>query len=103
MAQYEIPLTPEAQSFSVNLAGVDYKMSLWWSSIANCWNLDIFNKTGSAAILTSIPVVANTNLLSPYGYMNFGGSLIAQTDTDLMVAPTYENLGSTGHIYFITP
>lgn len=98
---YEIPLTPEAQNFSISLAGVSYQLSLKWGTFANAWLLDIADADG-APVLSGIPLVANTDLLSPYAYMNFGGQIVALTDNALDVPPTYDNLGTTGHLYFVT-
>lgn len=101
MANYEIPLSPEAQKFDIVLAGVDYLISVYWGTRTNTWLIDIANAAGTP-ILTGIPLVANTDLLAPYPYLNFGGQLIAQTDNAPNVPPTYDNLGITGHLYFVT-
>ncbi len=97
---YEIPLSPQAQKFQIALAGVTYTLTLWWSTIANCWNIDLADSNG-VVIIGSIAVVAGTDLLSPFAYLNFGGELVAQTDNELTAPPTYQNLGSTSHIYFV--
>ncbi len=102
MPTYEIPLTPEAQTFTTQLLNATYKMTLLWNSASNSWVLDIADKNG-APLISGIPVVANTDLLAPFGHMNFGGTLIAQTDNSPNIPPTYDNLGSTGHLYFTTP
>ena len=101
MATYEIPLTPEAQTFQILLGTVEYSIYMYWNQFSNSWTIDILD-VNSVPIVTGIPVVGNTNLLSPYGYLNFGGQLIAQTDNDPDTPPTYVDLGSTGHIYFVT-
>ncbi len=102
MATYKIPLTPEAQTFSIALAGINYQFKLAWNSIANLWTLDIAD-ANEVPIISGIPLVANTDLLEPYPYLGFNGRLIAQTDGAPNVAPTYENLGSLGQLYFVTP
>jgi hypothetical protein len=100
---YRIPLTPEAQLFTISLNGKAYAMRLIWNSYANVWQLDISDSLTGIAILTSLLVVAGTDLLEQYSYLNFGGQLIAQTTNDLNVPPTYSNLGVTGELYFIVP
>lgn len=102
MATYEIPLSPEAQTFSIDLAGVEYQLTLVWNSIANIWVLNLTTANGNSPILSGIPLVANTDLLAPYGYLNLGGQLVAKTDNNPFNPPTYENLGVTGRLYFIT-
>ena len=99
---YEIPTSPEAQNFSISLAGVSYQMGLLWSTAMSLWLISIAD-ANEAPILTDIPMVANTDLLAPYPYLNFGGQLIAQTDNSPETPPTYDNLGITGHLYFVTP
>lgn len=102
MATFEIPLSADAQTFTVALAGVSYRLTVVWSSAGKVWLLDIATVAG-VSLLRGIPLVANENLLAPYGYLEIGGQLIAQTDNAPNVPPTYENLGTEGHLYFITP
>lgn len=102
MTTYEIPLTPEAQTFSIDLAGVTYSCHLLWNGVSNSWTLDIADENDNA-ILSGISVVSNADLLAPYPHLNFGGQLIAQTDTDPDEIINYESLGVSGHIYFVTP
>ena len=99
--QYEIPLTPNAQTFTISLNNVTYTMTLVWNGQNNTWVLDIADANGNG-ILSGITIVANNDLLSPYPYLNFEGQLIAETDVDLTTPPVYDNLGTTGHIYFVT-
>lgn len=101
MANYEIPLTPEAQKFSITLAGITYQISVYWGTRTDCWLIDIADNNGTP-ILRGIPLVANVDLLAPYPYLNLGGQLIAQTDNSPNIPPTYSNLGITGHLYFVT-
>lgn len=97
---YEIPLSAESQTFKIDLAGVTYQIYLWWNVISSNWNIDISDEDGNS-ILDSIPLVADVNLLEQYGYLNFGGELIAQTDNEEFTNPTFDNIGSTGHLYFV--
>ena len=99
---YEIPLTAEPQSFQIALGGVVYALTVRWNIPASAWCLDVADANG-APILAGIPLVTGCNLLGQYGYLNFGGALVAQTDHDLMAPPAYGNLGTTGHLYFVTP
>lgn len=97
---YEIPLSPQAQKFQIALAGVTYTLTLWWSTISQSWNVSIAD-ANQQPIVDSIPIVTGVDLLSPFAYLNFGGQLFAQTDNKLDAPPTYQNLGSTSHIYFV--
>lgn len=102
MATYKIQLTPEAQTFTINLAGVAYQIYLYWSHIESIWIIEISDTNGNP-ILQGIPLVANTDLLEQYDYLNFGGTLIAQTDGEPDIPAAYENLGVSSHLYFVTP
>ena len=101
MAKYEIPLSPELQTFSIELAGVAYRLNLWWNEVVSAWVVDIADSKENP-ILRGIPLVANVDLLEPYPYLNFGGQLIAQTDNNIEIPPMFDNLGVTGHLYFVT-
>jgi hypothetical protein len=98
---YEIPLQASAQTFVIQLAGVTYGMTLHWCDPNQTWILDIADGDGNA-LVQGIPLVTGADLLAPYGYLGFGGSLYAQTDYDTFAPPTYDNLGSAGHLYFVT-
>ena len=103
MAQsiYEIPLDPRPQSFSINLAGVEYILGLVWNVYSDSWVLSISDSSGTP-ILTGIPLVSGADLLEQYQYLKLGGSLVVQSDFDLYAIPAYETLGITDHLYFLT-
>jgi hypothetical protein len=101
MNALEIPLSPEPQNFGIQLGGTDYNLRLVWNTAALCWMLDIAD-TDRVPILCGLPVVTGLDLLDQYRYLGFPGSLIVQTDYDADAVPTFENLGLTGRIYFIT-
>jgi hypothetical protein len=100
---YEIPLLPQAQRFNIVLGGNEYQLNVYWNNQNFTWVIDLYDSTGTNQILTVIPLVTGTDLFSQYAYLNLGGQLIAQTDGDIYTPPTYSNLGSTGHLYFIIP
>jgi len=102
MTPYEIPLSPNPQIFNISLGGTEYQVTVYWCDPSDCWNIDIYDVTGTIPQLTAIPLVTGCDLLGQYGYMNWGGQLIAQTDGDVYIPPTINNLGSTGHLYFVT-
>lgn len=102
MNTYGVPLTNEAQVFSMGLAGVDYQFRLYWNEESLIWILDILDSL-SVPILSGIPLVAGVDLLSQFSYLGLGGSLTAYTEGDLNAPPTYDNLGITGKVTFTTP
>lgn len=98
---YEIPLSPLPQTFSIDLGSKTYQLTLTYNGVSGIWVLDIADQTG-VTILTGIQVVTGCDLLEQFGYLNFGGRLIAQTDHDADAPPSLTNLGTTGHLYFVT-
>lgn len=100
--RYEIPLTPENQTFSVVLAGIKYLMTLRWNDQATAWVLDIYD-ANSNLLLGGIALVTGGDLLAPYAYMNFGGALTVASDNNADAVPTQTNIGSLSHLYFTTP
>jgi hypothetical protein len=98
----EIPLVAASQTFDISLANVVYKMTLVWRAAPEGgWVLDIAD-SDSVPILAGIPLVTGADLLAQYAYLGFGGELIVQTDHDVDAVPTFENLGDTSHLYFVT-
>jgi hypothetical protein len=98
---YEIPLSPINQNFSIALGSKTYSLTITFNGVTEMWNLDIADQNGNA-LVQGIPIVTGCDLLEQYGYLNFGGQLIAQTDNDASAPPTQFNLGVTGHLYFVT-
>jgi hypothetical protein len=96
-----IPLQPANQVFTLTLAGVQYQFTVKWNDANQAWTLDIADATGANPIISGIPIVTGADLLAPYGYLNFGGQLIAQTTNDTNAVPTLANLGSAGNVYFV--
>jgi len=101
MTPYRIPLTSSQQQLGISLGGTVYTLTLSFNSNANSWTLDIADQSGNN-IVTGIALVTGCDLLGQYGYLNFGGSLVAMTDYDTDAVPTYSNLGDNGNLYFIT-
>nr|WKF61912.1 hypothetical protein HUO10_006444 [Paraburkholderia busanensis] len=101
MTAYEIPLSAKPQTFSISLGGVSYRMTLRWNIPAAAWMIDIADAS-SNPLVGSIPMVTGIDLLEQYAYLGFNGKLVAQTDHDPNAVPTFDNLGSTGHLYFLT-
>lgn len=95
-----IPLQPTNQTFQITLAGTQYTFTVRWNDANQAWTLDIADANQNP-IISGIPIVTGGDLLAPYGYLNFGGKLIAQTTNDTDAVPTLANLGTTGNLFFI--
>jgi hypothetical protein len=99
-AAYELPLTPQAQSFFIQLSNVLYRMSLRWNSVSNCWVFDLAD-SDEVPFLNGIPIVTGTDLLGQYAYLGMKGGLVALTDGNPDAVPTFANLGDSGNLYFL--
>ena len=102
MPAYEIPLQPTPQTLSVSLGSVQYRLTVRWNPVMGAWVLDIANED-RVDILTGIPIVTGVDLLAQYAYLNFGGALVALTDSEADLIPDFNSLGVTGHLYWIAP
>lgn len=100
MTPYEIPLTPEPQSFSIELGGQTRRLRLYWCRDGQCWMLDISDADGTDRLL-GVPVVTGCDLLAQHRHLGLGGSIVAQTDHDPDKVPGFDNLGLTGRVYFV--
>lgn len=95
MALYEIPLTPEPQSFGISLAGRELHMAFRWAETLCAdapggWVLDICDAPDDLTpLVCGIPLVAGCDLLRPYAHLALGGSLVLSGD----MPPTLDNLG----------
>jgi hypothetical protein len=97
---FEIPTTPTAQQFSITLNGISYIMRLIYRDTdMGGWVLDIAD-SNNTSLACGIPLVTGCNLLDQYEYLGLGGVMIVTTDGDTLTPPTFENLGTTGHLWF---
>lgn len=81
---------------------MNLKITIKWNPPAACWVADLADVNGTL-IVGGIPLVTGANLLEQFNYLGFKGQFIAQTDHDPDAVPTYADLGSTGHFYFVQP
>lgn len=99
---WEIPLSPLPQILRVNLAGTSYMLRLLYRSAdMGGWIMDIADVTGNL-LVCGIPLVTGADLLGQYGYLNFGGQLGIITDGDPDAVPTFDGLGSSSRLLWIT-
>lgn len=98
---YEIPTSTTPQAFQIALAGVTYNLVLKWNLQNGSWMIDIADADNNP-LVNGIPLITGADLLAQYAYLGIGGQLRVQTDTDVDAVPTAENLGTHGHLYFVT-
>lgn len=102
MGVYLIPTTSTPATFTVSLAGVEYQLTLRWNaSDEGGWVLDIDLPDNAGSLVDGIPLVTGCDLLAPYAYLGFGGSLVVWSE-DSDAAPTEDNLGTGPGLYFVT-
>jgi hypothetical protein len=98
---YELPFDARQQIVTISLIGMQYRMRLAWNIPANCWVLDIRN-ADDTPFLSGVPIVTGADLLAQFGYLGIRGQMLALTDyTRGDLPPNFDNLGTTGHVYFL--
>ena len=98
---YLIPLTNVPQTFVVNLAGVNYTLTVKWNDMAQSWYMDIADQSQNP-LACGIPFVCGTDLLGQLGYLGIQGSLYVYTNGMPYAVPTLDNLGTNSNLYFET-
>lgn len=101
MTAYEIPLSPTPQTFGITLNETDYALTFRWNQASRCWKLDIADSSG-ALLVGGLAIVTGADILEQFAYLVIGGELQAQTSHDTFAVPTYDNLGDSGKVYFVT-
>jgi len=102
VATYRIPLINGSQRFTIALGGITYQLSLSWCTVGAVWLVSVADYLGNP-LVSSLPLVLGTDLLEPYPELGFPGELVAYNGPETTDPATYEDLGVTGELYFITP
>jgi hypothetical protein len=97
----EIPLQPTPQKLGVTLNGVSYQLQVVWNDQNQSWVMDIMD-SNSNPIAMGLPLVTADDLLEQFEYLGINGQMIVQTDFNATQVPTFENLGITSHLYFLS-
>lgn len=98
---FEVPLSAQPQLFQISLAGTSYFMRIVWNTILEVWVMDLLN-ADRTPLLNGVPLITGLDLLAQYKYLGIQGSLIVQSGADNDALPTFENLGDTSHLFFVT-
>lgn len=98
----EVPLLPQPQRLTISLVGTFYVLTVRWSPPNQSWMMDVADSSGTP-IASGLPLVTGADLLEQLGYLGIGGQFIVQTDNEADAVPTLANLGTNGHLYFLTP
>jgi len=99
---YEIPLSNTPQRFSITLSGVEYQMTVQYRQAGGAgWVLDIADANG-VPLVSGIPLVTGTDLLAQYDHLGFGGRLWVQGGATPDDVPTFDDLGTASHVFWVT-
>ncbi|RQZ31531.1 hypothetical protein DIE14_01040 [Burkholderia sp. Bp9017] len=99
---YEIPLTPDPQTFTLTLSGVTYTMTVQYRAAGGTgWILDVADANGNP-LVAGIPLVTGIDLLGQYAYLGFGGRLWVQGAANPDDVPTFDDLGVGSHVFWVT-
>ena len=102
MTWYLIPLLGTPQTFTINLLGINYSMTVKWNNSSNAgWQFDMSDSDTGVLILAGQPFVSGASLLANLGYLGIGGAMYVINQSDLTAIPTYENLGTDSNLYFV--
>lgn len=96
----EIPLSAQSQTFQITLSGKAYRLAVTWRDPYG-WFLDITRVDG-AALVSGVPLVTGADLLAQYAYLGIPGKLVVVSDGDPYAVPTFGNLGTGSHLYYVT-
>lgn len=102
MNTFEIPLSGQSQTVQVTILNIVYTFTVQWRNSAALWFLDIADVNASP-IVNGIPLVTGADLLGQYAHLGFGFQLGVASDVTPDALPTYDNLGTTSHLYVVTP
>jgi hypothetical protein len=112
---YEIPLSATPQRFTVSLPiegnttgqTVNYKMTFQYRNAplavaGGCgWTVDLADDAGTP-LACGIPLVTGADLLAQFAYLDLGGHLVVLSEGEAYAKPTFENLGTGAHVYWVT-
>lgn len=61
-----------------------------------------FSDANGDPILNGVPLVTGADLLAQYGYLGFEGALVVTKDDGSPEPPTWTDLGTIGHLFFLS-
>ncbi len=97
-----IPLVNTPQTFGINLAGVDYTMTVRWNDQSQNWLMGLSDTNSGAPLVDNLALVTGTDILSGLGYLGIQGEMYMVTDGDPLADATLNNLGVESNLYFLT-
>lgn len=101
LTNYIIPLTNAPQTFQINLANVDYTMTVKWNDQMQSWILDLADSANNM-LAAGMPFVTGADLLEGLEYLGLNGTLIVYVNGLPYQVPTLDDLGADANLYFQT-
>jgi hypothetical protein len=102
MQPFEIPLSGVPQRFGITFTDTPYTFTfVYRNAPMGGWVLDIGDGQNNP-LVCGIPLIPGVDLLAQYAYLGFNGMLIVASDGDATAAPTFDNLGTGSHVYWVT-
>lgn len=98
----EIPLSGENQTFPITLNGTAYRLTFTYRDADEAGWIMAIADTDGTTILSGVPLVTGCDLLAPYAHLGLGGAMLVVSDGEPDAVPTFDGLGSTSHLYWIT-
>ena len=96
MALFEIPLTPEPQSFRIDLGAIPVSMRVHYADAPEGgWLLDIADDQ-EAPLVRGIPLVTGVDLLQQHRHLGLGVKLFVSAEKP----PAFSELGTVAHLVF---
>jgi len=99
MSVSEIQLSPDNQTFSIDIAGKSWWISLIWRDL--WWVMNLADSRGNA-VISGIPLVTGADLLAQHAWLELNFALRVACDDSAQVYPTKTDLGIRSHLYVIT-
>lgn len=98
-----IPLIASPQSFQIQLAGVNYLLTVKWNNSDGAgWEFDLANADTNTPLLAGQPLITGCDCLSGLGYLGINGGLWVYTNGNADAVPTLTDLGVDSNLYFVT-
>ena len=99
---FKIPLTNVPQLFTIELGGRALMMSCVWNAEMPAWEVSLTDGTTLETLTASVALVAGADLLAPFAHLGIPGHLYCYVDGDADADPTFETLGSSANLYYVT-
>ena len=104
----EIPLSGWPQRFNLNVpleggsgaVGKYFMVFQYRNAPMGGWVMDINDGAGNP-LVCGIPLVTGADLLAQYAYLGLGGHIVVVSDAAPDAVPTFDNLGSGSHVYWV--